>query len=183
MLSAFALQILDPIDRYLIPFGDCIHQSDFQTVGSTFSRVIYLPVSAEFAIDNPRVTLTRIVYVFFLIVGSIFDFAYIFKVFCLKTVFFELLPPKNHAESFRISIKNQFWIQSMQNSTNSRKSDMSGPAKTCPGGQVLTANQRKYLFLEITPFHFYSQIYNFSIKSSASLNKCIVFYKIMCFTK
>ena len=33
----------------------------------------------------------------------------------------------------------------MQNSTKSRKSDMSGLAKTCPGGQVLTANQRNYL--------------------------------------
>ena len=34
----------------------------------------------------------------------------------------------------------------MQNSTKSRKSDMSGLAKTCPGGQVLTANQRKYFY-------------------------------------
>ena len=34
----------------------------------------------------------------------------------------------------------------MHNSTKSRKSEMSGPAKTCPGGQVLTANQRKYFY-------------------------------------
>ena len=34
----------------------------------------------------------------------------------------------------------------MQNSIKSRKSDMSGPAKTCPGGQELTANQRKHFY-------------------------------------
>ena len=84
----------------------------------------------------------------------------------------------------------------MQNWTKSRKSDMSGPAKTCPGGQVLTANQRKsyYFFRNYTfPFviHkfnlfyqimcFTKQIYHFFVKSCVLLNKFIVFYKIMHF--
>ena len=55
-------------------------------------------------------------------------------------MFFELLHPakamQNHLE---ISSKNEFWIQNMHNSTKSRKSDVSGLAKTCLGGRVPTA--------------------------------------------
>ena len=40
---------------------------------------------------------------------------------------------QNHYE---ISSKNHFWIRNMRNLTKSRKSDMSGPAKTCPGGPI-----------------------------------------------
>ena len=47
---------------------------------------------------------------------------------------------------------------------------MSGPAKTCPGGQVLTANQRKYFFLQ-------------EIHLSFCINKFIIFQKIICFIK
>ena len=65
--------------------------------------------------------------------------------------------------------KTKFSTQSIQNYIKSRKSDMSGPAKTCPGGQVLTANQRKYFyFSEITPFHFLLANLHFP-------------YKIICF--
>ena len=46
---------------------------------------------------------------------------------------------------------------------------MSGPAKTCPGGQVLTANQRKY----------FSRIYTFP----CSIINFIMFYKVIGFTK
>ena len=35
----------------------------------------------------------------------------------------------------------------MPNWTKSRDLDMSGPAKTCLGGQVLTVNQRIFLFI------------------------------------
>ena len=75
---------------------------------------------------------------------------------------------------------------------------MSGPAKTCPGGQVLTANQRKYFHffrLYTFPFllaffmivcrniRFTKQIYQFLIKSSVLLKEFITFYKIIGFTK
>ena len=101
----------------------------------------------------------------------------------------------NHLE---ISSKVQSRTQNMQNSTKSRKSDMSGPAKTCPGGQVLTANQRKcfYFFqilhlsiclltnLSVFMNHvFYYANSLFLIKSSVLLNKFISFYKIKCFNK
>ena len=73
----------------------------------------------------------------------------------------------------------------MQNSTEIRKSDMSGPAKTCPGGQVLTANQRKYFyFFRNYTFPFcISKFIIFLIKSYVLLRECIIFYKIIGFTK
>ena len=74
-------------------------------------------------------------------------------VFSIKNLNIQAKVMQNHLE---ISSETQFWTQSMQNSTKSRKSDMSGPAKTCPGGKVLTANQRKY-FPEITPLCFISR--------------------------
>jgi hypothetical protein len=71
---------------------------------------------------------------------------------------------QNHAESFRIFVKKTILTQNMQKSTKSRKSDMSGPAS--PGGQVLTANQRKYfIFSELTPFRFLLANLSFFIKS------------------
>ena len=97
---------------------------------------------------------------------------------------------QNHIE---ISSTTKFWIRKMRNSTKSRKSDMSGPAKTCPGGQVLTANQRKYfIFSEITPFLFSRNFYyclqnhtllltNLSVfvKSFVLVSKFIIFYEII----
>ena len=53
----------------------------------------------------------------------------------------------------------------------SRDLVMSGPAKTCPGGQVLTANQRKY-------FYFFR---NYTFPSF--INKFIILCKIICFYK
>ena len=55
-----------------------------------------------------------------------------------------------------ISLKKSVLERSMRNLIKSRDLVMSGPAKTCPGGQVLTANQRQYHFLlESTPFLLY----------------------------
>ena len=56
---------------------------------------------------------------------------------------------QNHLE---ISSTTYFWIRNVRNLTKSRDLDMSGLAKTCPGGQVLTANQRKYFCF----FRFYT---------------------------
>ena len=53
---------------------------------------------------------------------------------------------QNHLE---ISSKTQFWTLNVRNWTQSRDLVMSGLAKTCPGGQVLTANQRKYFFQKL----------------------------------
>ena len=83
---------------------------------------------------------------------------------------------QNH---YVISSKTLFWNQNIQNFTKSPDLDMSGPEKswfghvrTCPGGQVLTSNHRKYfyffrfykylvqtigntfIFWDFTPFHF-----------------------------
>ena len=91
-------------------------------------------------------------------------------------------PAENMQNHLEISSKNKFWTQNMQKSTNSQKSDMFGPAKTCPGGQVLTANQRKYFSRNYTFPLVEQQIYHF-IKSYVLLNKFIIVCKIMCFTK
>ena len=74
---------------------------------------------------------------------------------------------QNHLE---ISSKIQIWIRNVRNLTKSRDLVMSGLAKTCPGGQLLTANQWEYFFSEITPLHFL-------------LTNLLSFYKIMCFTE
>ena len=55
----------------------------------------------------------------------------------------------------------------MKKLTKSRDLDMSGLAKTCLGGQALTANQRKYFFQEL---HLSSLLVNLAF-----------FYKIICF--
>ena len=69
---------------------------------------------------------------------------------------------QNHLE---ISSTCHFWTRNVRNWINSRDLDMSGPAKTCPGGQVLNANQRKYFyFSEIKPLQFF-------------IHKFIIFYK------
>ena len=52
---------------------------------------------------------------------------------------------QNHLE---ISLKTYFWTQHVRNYAKTLTSDMSGPAKVCPGGQVLTANQRKNMFVQ-----------------------------------
>ena len=65
--------------------------------------------------------------------------------------------------------KTLFWIRNVQNWTKSRDLDMSGPAKTCPGGQVLTANQRKYFYF----FRFYTFPF--------FLTNLSYFLKIICF--
>ena len=70
---------------------------------------------------------------------------------------------QNHYE---ISSKYHFWTRNVRNLTKSRDLDMSGLAKTCPGGQILTANQRKYFyFSEITPFRFLLKMRNLSNKT------------------
>ena len=69
---------------------------------------------------------------------------------------------------------------------------MSGPAKTCPGGQVLTANQRMYFSQELHLSIFYDQ---YLLQNSGNtffeilhlslflLTNLLFFYKIMCFIK
>ena len=62
---------------------------------------------------------------------------------------------QNHLE---ISSKTQFWTRNVRNWTKSRDLVMSGLAKTCPGGQILTANQRKYFYFSgITHLKFLLQ--------------------------
>ena len=58
---------------------------------------------------------------------------------------------QNH---YVISSKYYFWTRNVRNWTKTLTSVMSGPAKTCPGGQVLTANQRKCFYF----FTFYTII-------------------------
>ena len=74
---------------------------------------------------------------------------------------------QNHLE---ISSKTEFWTRNVRNLAKSRDLVMSGLAKTCAGGQVLTANQRKYFFSDF-------------IKSLVLPNKFIIFYKIIGVTK
>ena len=58
---------------------------------------------------------------------------------------------QNHLE---IQLKIQFWTRNVSGWIKTLTLDMSGPAKTCPGGQILTANQRKYFyFSDLKPFH------------------------------
>ena len=75
---------------------------------------------------------------------------------------------QNH---YVISSKYHFWTRNVPNWIKTLTSVMSGPAKTCPGGQVLTANQRKYFqFFRFYTFPFF-------------INKLYILHKIICFTK
>ena len=77
--------------------------------------------------------------IFFEIFGQILRFL-------IKIICFLVSPAKTIQNHLEISSRNKLWTKNMRNSTKSRKSDMSGPSKTCPRGQVLTANQRKYFY-------------------------------------
>ena len=78
------------------------------------------------------------------------------KVFGWKNMFFSF-SKQNHAESSRNFVKSPIlnpkhakfdeksWFGHVR-TCKSRDVVMSGPPKTCPGGQVLTANQRKYFY-------------------------------------
>ena len=112
--------------------------------------------------------------------GSHFWFLVLFLGFLVSKPCFLSFSTRNHAESSRNSVKKsalnpkhakldqKSWFGHVRTwkvviwscpdlkmscpDLRSRKSDMSGPAKTCPGGQVLTANQRKYFyFSDFTP--------------------------------
>merc|ERR1711924_47907 len=83
-----------------------------------------------------------------------------------------------------ISSKYNFWTRNVRNWTKSRDLDMSGLAKTCPGGQVLTANQRKYFyFFRFYTFPFLLSKFLFLIKTYDLLSKFTIFYKIIGFIK
>ena len=75
---------------------------------------------------------------------------------------------KNHAESSIDFVKIPFLDP--KRAKLDQNSDF-GHVRTCPGGQVLTANQRRYLFfLQILHLSFFS-------------NKFKIFDKIMCFSR
>ena len=73
---------------------------------------------------------------------------------------------QNHAESSRNFVTNSFLNPKR---VKFDQKSWFGHVWTCPGGQVLTANQRKYLFQKL-------HIYIFT-------SKFIILYKIMCFIK
>ena len=79
-----------------------------------------------------------------------------------------------------ISSKYHFWTRNVRNLTKSRDLDMSGLAKTCPAGQVVPANQRKYFyFFRFYTFPFFmNKFIIFFIKSYVFISKFIIFYKI-----
>ena len=104
---------------------------------------------------------------------------------------------QNHAESLGNHPKKSFLDPKCNIfMKKSRHSDMSGPAKaspggmsgpvwtcldllgpvwTSPGGQVLTANQRKYFFSQkLQLSFFYEQIYHFSIKMYHFQSKTVI---------
>ena len=64
----------------------------------------------------------------------------------MKNNVFCVSPSKTMQNHLEISSKNKFRTQSKQNLTKTLTLDMSGLAKTRPGGQVLIANQRKHFF-------------------------------------
>ena len=67
------------------------------------------------------------------------DFWSNIKVFGENNVIFELLQQKACRIIYKFRPKTLFWTRSVRNWTKSRKSDMSGPAKASPGGQVLVS--------------------------------------------
>ena len=71
---------------------------------------------------------------------------------------------QNHLE---ISSRTLFWTRNVPNWTKSRELDMSGPAKTSPGGQVLVAKPCLYFFLlDFMPFIFLLTVILFFIKTN-----------------
>ena len=88
---------------------------------------------------------------------------------------------QNHLEFLS---KNQFWTRNVRNWTKSRDLVMSGPAKTCPGGQkyLLQTNGNTFIS-EIAPFQFLLAIFYIFIRSFVVLSKFIIFYNIIGFTK
>ena len=91
----------------------------------------------------------------------------ILKLFVKITCFLSF-SKQNHAESSRNFVKNL--VLDPKRAKFDQKSWF-GHVRTCPGGQVLTANQRKYFYF----FRFYT--FPFFI------SKFIIFYKIIGFTK
>ena len=110
----------------------------------------------------------------------------------VKITWFLSFSGKNDAESLCHFVKTYFWTRNVRNFTKTLTSVMSGPAKTCPGGQVLTANQRTcflfFRFYKIIGFteqvyhflenhRFYWINLSFFIKSSVLLREFIIFIK------
>ena len=89
---------------------------------------------------------------------------------------------QNHLE---ISSKTLFWTRNVLDWTKSRDLDMSGPAKTSPGGQVLVSKAGFcfYFFRNYTCSFFISKFIMFFWKSYVLLSKFLMLYKIICFTK
>ena len=112
-----------------------------------------------------------------------------FKVFWSQNRVFWASPRKTMQNDLEIISKSKLWTRNVQNLTKSRNLDMSGPAKTCPAGQVLTANQRKYFFLKnytfpsfVSKFIIFHENHaislanlSFFIKSYVLLNKFMIF--------
>ena len=96
--------------------------------------------------------------------------------FLVEKYVFWASPSKTMRNHLEIWSKNKFWTRNVRNWTQSLTLNMSGLAKTCPGGQVFTANQRKYFFSpEITPFHsLLTNLLSFR-NSYVLLNKFIIF--------
>ena len=97
-------------------------------------------------------------------------FSQIFRFLVEKHVFWAS-PVKAIQNHFEISSEINFWNWNMRNRTKTLTLDMSGRAKTCPGGQVLTANQRKHFYL----FRFYT--FPFLLANLNILKKSCVFIK------
>ena len=88
---------------------------------------------------------------------------------------------ENHAESFINFVKIQF-VDPKRAKLNPN-SDF-GHVRTCPGGQVLTANQRKYFyFLRCYTFPFFTSKFYHFYKIICFTKRIYHFYKIICFTK
>ena len=84
----------------------------------------------------------------------------------LETVFFLASPRKTMQNHLEISSKTQLGTRNVRNWTNTMTLDMSGPAKTCPGGQVLTANQRNtFIFQKLHLSAFTKKYYCFWSKN------------------
>ena len=131
---------------------------------------------------------------FFGLLRYFFDFWSNIKDLGWKNMFLSF-STRNHAESFRNFVNISVLDPKCAKFNKSRDFVMSGLAKTCPGGQVLTASHREYYFLEITPsFRFLSPFSFQKIHLSIFINNLITclrnqlfyqanwsFYKIICF--
>ena len=101
--------------------------------------------------------------------------------FLIKKRVFRAPPRKTMQNDLEITSKIQLCFRNVRNWTETLTSDMSGPAKASPGGQILVskASFLFFFFRNYTFSIFCWQIHHF-VKPCVLINKFIILYKIIC---